>query len=114
MSAARLDRAALGRWAEARRADYERALQALVEIPTVSADPAHRGDMDRGAEAAAVLVRRLGGRAEVHRTRGHPVVIGTFEAGADAPLVTLYNHLDVQPADREGEGWRTDPFVFTR
>src|SRR6185503_8269057 len=28
------------------------------------------------------------------------------------PTVTVYNHLDVQPAD--GEGWRTPPFKLTR
>jgi acetylornithine deacetylase/succinyl-diaminopimelate desuccinylase-like protein len=41
-------------------------------------------------------------------------VHGRFDAGRGAPTVTVYNHLDVQPASRESEPWRTDPFVFTK
>ena len=26
----------------------------------------------------------------------------------------MYNHLDVQPASKETEPWRTEPFVFTK
>ena len=96
------------------RPRYERALRELVEIPTVSSDPAHRADMARGAQAAARLVREAGGRAHVGRTRGHPVVLAEFEGARGAPVVVLYNHLDVQPAAREAEGWRTDPFRLVR
>jgi acetylornithine deacetylase/succinyl-diaminopimelate desuccinylase-like protein len=109
-----LTRAALRRWAERMRPRYEAALQRLVEIPTVSAHPERRPDIHRAAVAAAELVRALGGTATVEKTRGNPVVLGLFDAGTGAPAVTLYNHLDVQPADREAEGWRTEPFAFTR
>ncbi|HEV7502369.1 MAG TPA: M20/M25/M40 family metallo-hydrolase [Vicinamibacteria bacterium] len=109
-----LSRAALAQFAERSRAEYERALRQLVEIPTVSSDPSHGKDMARGAEAAAHLVRAAGGRARVIRTGGHPVVLGDFPARGGAPTVVLYNHLDVQPAAREAEGWRTEPFRFVR
>jgi acetylornithine deacetylase/succinyl-diaminopimelate desuccinylase-like protein len=109
-----LRRAALEQFAERLRPEYERALRALVEIPTVSSDPAHRSDMRRGAAAAARLVRQAGGRARVVRTDGHPVVVGDFSAPRGAPTVVLYNHLDVQPAARKAEGWRTEPFRLVR
>ncbi|HET8796760.1 MAG TPA: M20/M25/M40 family metallo-hydrolase, partial [Thermoanaerobaculia bacterium] len=48
------------------------------------------------------------------KTEGNPIVTGSFSAGKNAPTVTLYNHMDVQPASRETEPWRTDPFVFTK
>ena len=36
------------------------ALKALVEVPTVSADPAHKADIERGAELAAATLREFG------------------------------------------------------
>jgi acetylornithine deacetylase/succinyl-diaminopimelate desuccinylase-like protein len=105
-----LTRDTLDQFAERMRPEYERALRALVEIPTVSSHPSHRDDMRRGADLAARLVQAAGGRARVMRTGGHPLVVGDFPAPRAAPTVVLYNHLDVQPAEREAEGWHTDPF----
>jgi len=99
-------------YARASRQGYERALQELVEIPSVSVEPAHRDDVRRTAEHAATLVRSLGGEAVVLETGGHPLVHGRFRRGDRLPTVTVYNHLDVQPAD--GPDWRTEPFRFTR
>jgi acetylornithine deacetylase/succinyl-diaminopimelate desuccinylase-like protein len=99
-------------YARASRPDYERALQELVEIPSVSVEPARRDDVRRAAEHAARLVRSMGGEAAVLDTGGHPLVHGRFRRGDGLPTVTVYNHLDVQPAD--GPDWRTEPFRFTR
>ena len=60
------------------RPEYERWLKRLVEIPTVSSDPARRQDVARGAAAAAELVRSLGGRARIVQTGGHPLLVGEF------------------------------------
>jgi len=38
------------------------------------------------------------------------VVVGRFFAGPDCPTVTVYNHLDVQPANEPQ--WKREPFVF--
>ena len=60
-------------------------------------------------------VRAFGGRAEVLRPRaGSPVVHGMFDTSPSLPTVTVYNHLDVQPASRDDGVWRTDPFVLHR
>jgi acetylornithine deacetylase/succinyl-diaminopimelate desuccinylase-like protein len=40
------------------------------------------------------------------------LVHGRFHRGDRLPTVTVYNHLDVQPAD--GPDWTTEPFRFTR
>jgi acetylornithine deacetylase/succinyl-diaminopimelate desuccinylase-like protein len=42
------------------------------------------------------------------------VVLGGFGNDPGRPTVTVYNHLDVQPASRETEPWRTEPFTFTK
>src|SRR5690349_18545117 len=93
----RLDRDRLLSAVDARKDDFARDLRTLVEIPSVSADPAHAGDVLRCAQAAAELVRAHGGKAEVVPTAGNPVVVG--EIGDGPATVVVYNHLDVQPAE---------------
>jgi acetylornithine deacetylase/succinyl-diaminopimelate desuccinylase-like protein len=105
-------RAPLLRAARRQRARYEAALAELVEIPSVSADPVRAADVRRAAKAAAAHVRALGGTADVLETGGHPLVHGRFDVGERLPTLTIYNHLDVQPAG-EPE-WRTAPFRFVR
>ena len=105
-------RASLLAYAGDVRRRYERELATLVELPSVSADPAHAGDVRRTAAAAARLVRSLGGHATLVPTGGHPLIHAHFHRDRRLPTVTIYNHLDVQPAG-EPE-WRSDPFRFTR
>ena len=109
-----LSRKALGKWADGERERFEAALKELVEIPSVSSDPDRKSDIARCADAAARTIRDAGGTAEVVATDGHPLVIGKFRSGNGGPVVTLYNHMDVQPASRETEPWETDPFTFTK
>src|SRR5436305_2224289 len=109
-----LDKKSLHAFAERERTAFESALQEFVEIPTVSSEPGRQGDIRRCADRAASLIRELGGEAEVLETAGNPLVHGTFNGSAGAPSVTIYNHLDVQPASRETEPWDSDPFVFTK
>jgi acetylornithine deacetylase/succinyl-diaminopimelate desuccinylase-like protein len=94
------------------RRRWERELATLVELPSISVAPERVADVRRTAEAAARLVRSLGGEATILPTGGHPLVHGRFRHDARLPTVTVYNHLDVQPAD-EPE-WRGDPFRFVR
>ena len=75
-------------------------LESLVRIPSISADPEHRDDVQASAEATADLLRAHG--LESVRLSGvdgsHPYVIGEWmHAGEDAPTVLLYAHHDVQP-----------------
>jgi len=102
----------LKQFAEANRAEFERVLSEIVEIPTVSVEPDRKSDVRRGAEYAARLIQSTGGQVEVYETKGHPIVYGRFDRGEGYPNITLYNHLDVQPA--EGDDWKTPPFRFTR
>jgi acetylornithine deacetylase/succinyl-diaminopimelate desuccinylase-like protein len=94
------------------RGQFEDRLAQMVEIPTVSMDPAHKPDIARGAQAAAALIQECGGRAEVVPTSGNPVVVGEFQSARAHPTLTVYNHMDVQPA-QEPE-WKAEPFVFRK
>ncbi len=57
--------------------------------------------------------RGRGAKVDLIDTGGFPMVLGRFEVDPTLPTVTVYNHLDVQPAD-QADGWRSPPFQFTR
>ena len=84
---------------ESAQPEFEDTLREWVEIPTISAEPEHRSDIERGADAAIQLLRSFGAQAEKVPTPGNPVMVGRFVTGNDRPTVTIYNHLDVQPAN---------------
>jgi acetylornithine deacetylase/succinyl-diaminopimelate desuccinylase-like protein len=99
-------------YADSVRNAYESDLKTIVEIPSVSADPAHKKDIEKLAKVAADLLKQYGATAEIIPTAGNPVVCGEFSAGANLPTVLVYNHLDVQPADQSE--WKTPPFSMTK
>src|SRR3954471_7590365 len=86
----------------------EQELAELVAIPSVSGDPAHRGDMERAARWLAGRLAFATGR--VAETEGPPVVLGELHASRDAPTILVYGHYDVQPAGDES-AWETPPFA---
>jgi acetylornithine deacetylase/succinyl-diaminopimelate desuccinylase-like protein len=92
------------------RGQFEEMLGDLVEIPTVSMDPERKEDIKRGADLAAQYLRGFGAEAEIHPTSGNPVVVGKFKTPGAQRTLTIYNHIDVQPA-QEPE-WTRAPFVF--
>jgi len=106
-----INTARLDRFIVESRKLYERWLGELVEIPTVSADPAYQDDILKGAALAASYLTEMGARAEIVKTEGYPLVLGHFDAQANAPTIAIYNHLDVQPASPSR--WLHPPFKFT-
>jgi acetylornithine deacetylase/succinyl-diaminopimelate desuccinylase-like protein len=83
-----------------------------LRIPSVSADPAHAGDVQRAGEWLRDFVQEAGGEAEVRQTETSPLVIGEIPAsnGAQgAPTVLLYGHFDVQPP-APLDLWESEPF----
>ncbi len=100
----------LDRYVEQSRPRFEEWLGRLVEVPTVSMDPARRQDVRRGAEVAVEYLKALKADAAIIETGGHPMVVGGWVRNPAWPTVTVYNHLDVQPA-MEPE-WTHEPFKF--
>ncbi|MGE5344420.1 MAG: M20/M25/M40 family metallo-hydrolase, partial [Acidithiobacillales bacterium] len=101
-------------FARKNRDAFEGLLREFVEIPTVSADPAKKPAIHEGAKLAAETIRKFGGTAAILLTGGNPIVHGAWGDDPARPTVTVYNHLDVQPASKETEPWETEPFVFTK
>jgi acetylornithine deacetylase/succinyl-diaminopimelate desuccinylase-like protein len=110
----KIEKKALAAWAASEREKFEAALQQFVEIPSVSAEPERAGDVRRCADAAAQLIRDFGGEAKILETAGYPIIHGRFKRSAKAPTLTVYNHMDVQPASKATEPWNTEPFTFTK
>ncbi len=90
------------------RQSYEAKLQEFVDVPSVSMDPAHETDITLMAEKSVELLKSMGATAEVVPTKGKPCVIGEFKSDPKHPTVTVYNHIDVQPADHIE--WKSHPF----
>lgn len=90
-------------------------LSELIAIPSISADPAHGGDVQRAAEWVVDRIRRAGGDAEVVDWHGSPLAIGEVRASTapeSAPTILVYAHFDVQPPDPL-ELWESSPFELT-
>ncbi len=89
-------------------------LEALVRIPSVSADPERADDVRRSAEATAELFRGAGfdDVRILSSQGGAPAVVARKPAPQGAPTVLLYAHHDVQPVGSLVE-WDSDPFEPT-
>lgn len=103
----------LDRYVEDRRAEYVAELKEFLRIPSISALPEHRGDIDRAAAWVADALRRAGvPRVEImplSRGEGHPVVYGEWIVDPAKPTYLIYGHYDVQPVDPL-ELWESPPF----
>jgi acetylornithine deacetylase/succinyl-diaminopimelate desuccinylase-like protein len=87
-------------------------LSEWLRIPSISADPAHAGDVQRAGEWLRDFVQEAGGEAEIRQAETSPLVIGEIPAshGAQgAPTVLLYGHFDVQPP-APLDLWESEPF----
>ncbi|MEO0564851.1 MAG: dipeptidase, partial [Chloroflexota bacterium] len=95
------------------QADFLDQLQALLRIPSVSADRTnHTDDVKAAADWLVADMERIGVKnVQQFKLDGHhPIVYGEWlDAGPDAPTVLIYGHYDVQPAAMV-DGWNTNPF----
>lgn len=98
-------------------ADFEPAverLSALLKIPSVSTDPAFKGDVARAAQWLADDLASMGFQTNVHPTDHQPMVTAHHPGppGSDVPHILYYGHYDVQPPDPV-ELWDSPPFEPT-
>lgn len=85
-------------------------LFALLRIPSISSESAHKPDMLKAAEYwKAQLLEAGADKAEVMPTEGNPVVYGEKIINPKAKTVLVYGHYDVMPVDPL-DLWKTPPF----
>jgi acetylornithine deacetylase/succinyl-diaminopimelate desuccinylase-like protein len=82
----------------------------LLRIPSISTDPASRGEVRRAAEWTADRLRKAGIEGvRIMETGGHPVVYGEWLHAPGRPTILIYGHFDVQPVDPL-HLWTAPPF----
>ncbi len=98
-------------YAHSQRDSFLAELKDFLALPSISALPEHKPDIQRTARWLAEKFTTLGLRnAKVNPTNGNPIVTAEWlEAGPDKPTVLIYGHYDVQPIDPI-ELWHSDPF----
>lgn len=85
-------------------------LFSLIRIPSISAKPQHRDDMERCAQRWAELLLAAGAdEAHIMPTKGNPVVFAQKMVDPAAKTVLVYAHYDVMPAEPL-ELWKSAPF----
>jgi acetylornithine deacetylase/succinyl-diaminopimelate desuccinylase-like protein len=104
---------ALSAYLDANRDRFVEDLKAALRIPSISAQPEHRPDMQRCAQHLADELKSIGmTRAEVRPTAGHPLVYAEWLGAPGKPTALIYGHYDVQPPEPL-ELWKTPPFEPT-
>jgi acetylornithine deacetylase/succinyl-diaminopimelate desuccinylase-like protein len=95
---------------ETNRQRFIDELFALLRIPSVSANPAHQGDVLHMADHLKQHFIDLGlDNVQLLETKGFPVVYAEKQVDPGLPTVMVYGHYDVQPPDPL-DLWHSPPF----
>ena len=82
----------------------------LLKIPSVSADPSFKEEVNKAADYLVKQFQFLDlDNIEKIETNGHPIVYAEKIIDTDLPTILVYGHYDVQPADPY-DLWDSPPF----
>eukprot|EP00835_Amoeboradix_gromovi_P001199 NODE_50_length_27150_cov_0.307308.p4 type:complete len:463 gc:universal NODE_50_length_27150_cov_0.307308:14709-13321(-) len=100
--------------------DAIQKLKEAVEIPSVSGTVEHRPFVHQMGKWLQSFMNSLGIDSELRypgkqQLEGKeidlpPIILGTLGNDPNKKTLLVYGHYDVQPADKENDGWSTDPF----
>ena len=89
---------------------YIEELFELLKIPSISADSKFKKDVNNAAKWIKNSLIKIGcEKAEVIKTKGHPIVYAEKITNPKFPTVLVYGHYDVQPPDPINL-WNNPPF----
>lgn len=103
------DMGSIERYLEGQREEHLGALCEWLRIPSVSADPKQSQAMLQAADWVQDRFRKLGWKTEKLGSGGPPLVYAESPPVPGKPVVLVYGHYDVQPADPL-ELWKSPPF----
>ncbi len=105
-----MDRSQISTYLNNNKERFLNELLDLLRIPSVSADPKCKGDVNKTAEAVKQRLIEAGvDKVEISPTKGHPIVYGEKIIDPKKPTVIVYGHYDVQPPDPLNL-WHSPPF----
>ena len=81
----------------------------LCRIPSITTQEEHKADVRSAVEWTRSLCEKIGLKAEIHETGGHPLVVAEWTGAPGAPTYMAYGHVDVQPTG-DLSLWDADPF----
>ncbi len=85
-------------------------LMDFLRIPSISALPAHKADVQKAAEWLESRMKAAGIESvRMMPTGGHPVVYGDWLHAPGKPTILIYGHFDTQPVDPLNL-WQNPPF----
>jgi acetylornithine deacetylase/succinyl-diaminopimelate desuccinylase-like protein len=85
----------------------------LLRMPSISADSAFAGDVQKAAEYVAKRLQEAGAdNVVLEKTAGNPIIYGEKMVDPSKPTILVYGHYDVQPSVPD-ELWNTPPFEPT-
>lgn len=102
----------LDRYLQQSQPDHLEQLKQWLRIPSVSADPQARGEMQKAATWVADALKKHGFTTELIATDGPPLVYAESPPVPGKPVALVYGHYDVQPPDPLDK-WITPPFEPT-
>ncbi len=96
---------------EKNKARFLQDLCDYVRFPSISAQPQHKGDLQKCAEWVMAHCKKIGLEAKLVPTPGNPVVVAKTprKKGSKKPHYMVYGHYDVQPPEPL-ELWKTPAF----
>jgi acetylornithine deacetylase/succinyl-diaminopimelate desuccinylase-like protein len=94
------------------RPEFAEKLATLVGHASVSMETERHSEVHACANVAASFLEKEGAEVRIVPTEGLPIVLARSIVDSRFPTVTIYNHLDVQPADPSE--WETRPFLLSQ
>ncbi|MCP4082168.1 MAG: dipeptidase [Planctomycetaceae bacterium] len=91
---------------------FQNELCDWLRLASVSTDSKFAGDVRAAADWLLTRFQNLGFESQIIETVGHPIVYAETPPVADAPVVLVYGHYDVQPPDPL-DLWDAPPFEPT-
>ncbi len=100
----------INQYIEQNKEKFLNELLEILRIPSISADPKYKEDMQKMAKATADSLKKAGCKTvKILPTEGHPIVFGEHIIDKSKPTVLVYGHYDVQPPDPL-DLWDSPPF----
>ncbi|MBI2573240.1 M20/M25/M40 family metallo-hydrolase [Candidatus Woesearchaeota archaeon] len=89
---------------------FSKQLQHLINIRSESQDPAQRKNLPKILQAIGKIMQEMDIKYQIIPNHGYPILIATIPAKKSNQTITLYNHLDVQPAD--AKDWQLQKYAM--